>query len=62
MAASMPGVQLIPGADGAANGFSVLGVGADQNSTTLNGMNFGGASLPRDANVSTSVATTPYDV
>lgn len=62
MAASMPGVQLIPGADGNPNGFSVLGVGADQNSTTLNGMNFGGSSLPRDANVSTSVVTTPYDV
>jgi hypothetical protein len=62
MAASMPGVQMIPGADGNPNGFSVLGVGADQNSTTLNGMNFGGSSLPRDANVSTSVVTTPYDV
>ncbi|HXT17268.1 MAG TPA: TonB-dependent receptor [Gemmatimonadaceae bacterium] len=62
LAASMPGVQMIPGADGAPNGFSVLGVGADQNSTTLNGMNFGGSSLPRDANVITSVITTPYDV
>ena len=48
MAASLPGVQLIPGADGT-NGFSVLGLTADQNATTLNGMNFGGSNLPRDA-------------
>lgn len=62
LAASMPGVQLIPGADGASNGFSVLGLGADQNSSTLNGMNFGGSQLPRDASVSTSLVTAPYDV
>lgn len=62
LAASMPGVQLIPGADGAPSGFSVLGLSADQNLTTLNGMNFGGSNLPRDANVSTSLITTPYDV
>ena len=36
--------------------------GADQNATTLNGMNFGGSNLPRDANVSTSLVTSPYDV
>jgi hypothetical protein len=62
LAASLPGVQLIPGADGAPSGFSVLGLTADQNATTLNGMNFGGSNLPRDANVSTSLVTTPYDV
>jgi Carboxypeptidase regulatory-like domain len=62
LAASLPGVQLIPGADGAPNGFSVLGLTPDQNATTLNGMNFGGANLPRDANVSTSLVTSPYDV
>ena len=62
LAASMPGVQLIPGADGNPAGFSVLGLGADQNATTLNGMNFGGAAMPRDANVSTSLVTSPYDV
>ena len=38
LASSMPGVQFIPGSDGAPNGFSVLGLGADQNSTTLNGL------------------------
>ncbi|HEY3592972.1 MAG TPA: TonB-dependent receptor plug domain-containing protein, partial [Polyangiaceae bacterium] len=62
LAASMPGVQLIPGADGNPNGFSVLGLGADQNATTLNGMNFGGSAIPRDANTTTSLVTTPYDV
>ena len=63
LAASLPGVQLIPGADGTPNGFSVLGLSADQNATTLNGMAFGGSSLPRDASVTTSLSvTTPYDV
>jgi len=61
LAASMPGVQLIQNADGT-SGFSVLGLGADQNSLTLNGMPFGGGAIPRDANVSTSLATSPYDV
>ena len=62
MAASLPGVQSVPGQDGAADGYSVLGLGADQNNTTLNGMQFGGSSLPRDAMVSSSVITSPYDV
>jgi hypothetical protein len=62
MAASLPGVQSVPGQDGGADGYSVLGLGADQNNTTLNGMQFGGSSLPRDAMVSSSVVTSPYDV
>ena len=62
MAATLPGVQTVPGEGGDPNGFSVLGLGADQNNTTLNGMNFGGAGLPRDAQVSSSLVTTPYDV
>ncbi|HYD51772.1 MAG TPA: carboxypeptidase regulatory-like domain-containing protein [Gemmatimonadaceae bacterium] len=62
MAASLPGVQLVPGENGDPNGFSVLGLGADQNNTTLNGMSFGGSNLPRDAQVSSSVVTSPYDV
>ena len=62
MAASLPGVTLVPGQDGDPSGFSVLGLSPDQNQTTLNGMNFGGSNLPRDANVSTSLVTTPYDV
>ena len=61
MAAQLPGVQSAQNADGS-NGFSVLGLGSDQNNTTLNGMNFGGSNLPRDAAVSSSLATSPYDV
>jgi hypothetical protein len=62
MAASLPGVTLVPGQDGDPSGFSVLGLSPDQNNTTLNGMQFGGSNLPRDAAVSTSLVTTPYDV
>lgn len=62
MAASVPGVQLVPGLDGDPSGFSVLGLGADQNSTQLNGQNFGGANLPRDAQVVSGLALSPYDV
>ncbi|MBA3645560.1 MAG: TonB-dependent receptor [Gemmatimonadaceae bacterium] len=61
MAASLPGVQGVTGSDGS-DGFSVLGLGADQNNTTLNGMNFGGSNLPRDAGVISSLVTSPYDV
>lgn len=62
LAASMPGVLLVPGVEGAPDGFSVLGLGADQNTTTLNGLPLGQNGLPRDANVSTSMTTSPYDV
>jgi len=62
MAASLPGVTLIPGADGDPSGFSVLGLTADQNNTTLNGLDFGGSNIPRDAAVSSSLVTAPYDV
>jgi hypothetical protein len=62
MAATLPGVQGVPGVDGAPDGFSVLGLGADQNNSVLNGMSFGGSSLPRDAGVFSSVITSPYDV
>jgi Carboxypeptidase regulatory-like domain len=61
MAATLPGVTLIPGADGAASGFSVLGLGADQNSITLNGLNFAGTDLPRDATTQTRVSTSSFD-
>ncbi len=62
LAASQPGVQFIPGADGDPSGFSVLGLTSDQNATTLNGLSSGVTDLPRDAAVSTSLITTPYDV
>ncbi|MFI5227699.1 MAG: carboxypeptidase regulatory-like domain-containing protein [Gemmatimonadales bacterium] len=61
MAATLPGVTLIPGADGAANGISVLGLGADQNNITLNGLNFSGTDLPRDATTQTRVTTSSFD-
>lgn len=61
MAASLPGVLLIPGIDGGPDGFSVLGLGADANSVTLNGMTLGANGLPRDAQVSSSLTTSPYD-
>jgi hypothetical protein len=61
MAATLPGVSSATNEDGS-SGFSVLGLGADQNNTTLNGMSFGGSQLPRDAAVSTSLVTSPYDV
>ena len=62
MAASLPGVLLVPGADGDPSGFSVLGLSPDQNSTTLNGQNFSGSDLPRDAAISASLTSSPYDV
>ncbi|MEP6779724.1 MAG: TonB-dependent receptor, partial [Gemmatimonadaceae bacterium] len=62
MAASIPGVQLLPGADGAADAFSVFGLGGDQNNTQLNGLSFGDSNVPRDAQVSASLVTSPYDV
>ncbi len=61
MAATLPGVTLIAGADGGASGFSVLGLGADQNNITLNGLNFGGTDLPRDATTQTRVTTSSFD-
>lgn len=61
MAATLPGVTLIPGADGGSSGFSVLGLGADQNNITLNGLNFGGSDLPRDATTQTRVTTSSFD-
>ncbi|HEX8725533.1 MAG TPA: carboxypeptidase-like regulatory domain-containing protein [Gemmatimonadaceae bacterium] len=62
MAASLPGVLFLPGSNGDPSGFSVLGLDGSQNSNTLNGMDFGGSNIPRDAQVSSSLVTAPYDV
>ncbi len=51
----------IPGVTPVAGGFSILGVGADQNSKTLNGMSFAGADVPRDAQIHTRVSASTYD-
>ncbi|MEO8560640.1 MAG: TonB-dependent receptor [bacterium] len=62
IASTIPGVTPILGAEGDPAGFSVLGLSADQNSMTLNGASLGSSTLPRDAQVSTSLVTAPYDV
>lgn len=62
MAATLPGVTFIPGAEGDPSGFSVFGLGADQNNTTLNGLQTDATNLPRDAAVTGSLSTSPYDV
>ncbi len=62
VAASVPGVQLIPGVDGAADQFSVFGLSGDQNRTTLNGIGFSGNDIPRDATTRMSLSTSPWDV
>jgi hypothetical protein len=62
MAASVPGVSFIPDANGGPPGFSVLGLSPDQNSVTLNGMQFSGGDIPRDAIAFTRVASTSFDV
>ncbi|MEO7522111.1 MAG: carboxypeptidase-like regulatory domain-containing protein, partial [Gemmatimonas sp.] len=61
LAATTPGIQLIPGLDGASDVFSALGLSADQNSTTMNGLGSGISTLPPDAQVSASVLTYSYD-
>ena len=55
IAATLPGVMPTNG------GISVLGLGADQNSTTLNGMSFPASDVPRDANTRVRVSTSAYD-
>ncbi len=62
MAASVAGVNYVPGTNGDPSGFSVLGLTPDQNSTTLNGMNTGAANLPRDAQTISTLTISPYDV
>lgn len=52
---------LVPGLSVTANGVSALGLGADANLVTLNGMQFGGASIPRDLQTSTTFFTSPWD-
>ncbi len=59
MAAYLPGVSAIANSDGT-TGFSVLGLSADQNNISLNGLTFGG-SLPRDVQVNARLSTTTFD-
>ena len=62
MAATLPGVTFLPGVDGGADGFSVFGLGGEQNSVTLNGLAVGATALPRDAALRATLLTSPYDV
>jgi hypothetical protein len=62
MAATLPGVLFIQGVNGDPSGISVLGLDQDQNNTSLNGLNSNASDIPRDANVSVNLATSPYDV
>jgi hypothetical protein len=55
LAALVPGVQMTP------QGPSVFGLGAEQNSRTLNGLNVGDVDLPRDMRSTLQVATSPWD-
>ena len=51
----------VPGVNQVAGGISVLGMGPGANASTLNGMAFTGASLPRDVRLTTRIATSTYD-
>lgn len=55
LAGTVPGVVLTPG------GPSVLGLPGDQNNATLDGMAFGGGSVPREANTRVRFSTSTYD-
>jgi hypothetical protein len=54
-ASTVPGISVTSG------GISAFGLGASQNSTTLNGLSFAGADLPREARTTTRVTTSTYD-
>ncbi|MBL0941028.1 MAG: carboxypeptidase regulatory-like domain-containing protein [Gemmatimonadaceae bacterium] len=62
MAATVPGVQMIPGLDGLSDMFSVLGLSGDQNSTSYNGLGSSLNTLPPDAQVRLSFNQFPWDV
>jgi hypothetical protein len=51
----------MPGALRTGDGFSVLGLGAGQNGTTLNGLAFDVSEVPRAAAVRARVSTSTYD-
>ncbi len=51
----------VPGVVGMGNGVSTLGVASSQNSTTLNGLAYAGATFPRELRPRTRVTTASYD-
>jgi hypothetical protein len=62
MAGSLPGFSYIPAGSDGPGGFSVFGLDAAQNLTTINGLPTGADGLPNGAAASTSISTSPYDV
>ena len=62
MAASVAGIQLIPGLDGATDMFSMLGLSGEQNNTTFDGLGSGVTALPPDILATTSIRPYPFDV
>lgn len=61
LAASVPGILRVPGADERFDGFSVLGLPPDQNAVTVDGSTFDGTTLPEDAIARATAKTTTYD-
>lgn len=61
MAASLPGITLVPSSDGSPPGFSALGLSPSQNAVTLNGLNFGGVQVPTAALTTARLQTSAYD-
>lgn len=57
---TVPGLLIIPDPNGGLPGISAFGLSADQNSLTLNGMNFGAGGVPRDGLV-LRVSQATYD-
>lgn len=58
--ATVPGILVTPDPNGGLPVISAFGLTGDQNSLTLNGMNFGAGSIPRDG-VTLRVAQSTYD-
>jgi hypothetical protein len=61
MVSLVPGFMSLYGPDGTVTGFSALGLSANQNNVTMNGMTVSANSIPKDANVFTRVTTTTAD-
>ncbi|MDB4915533.1 MAG: hypothetical protein JWM95_3177 [Gemmatimonadetes bacterium] len=61
MAATLAGIQLIPGLEGAADMYSLLGLSGDQNNTTFNGLGSGISTLPPDILATTSIRPYTFD-
>ncbi len=61
MAATVAGIQIIPGLDGAADMYSLLGLSGDQNNTTFNGLGSAISALPPDILATTSILPYTFD-